>query len=240
MVLFSRFLYVSLALVVLPSAVAIYWFIYKWQVCSRYFCCSPAVLSSNMLIRNQMHQIGIIHTPQIAMSSCCHNIHSKITNIHTPFILLADRISPRVKIVPAVHNPSISWISSSIGTSAVLYFSPLFSLYVLTWDCPKKAIYFNIQFAWKIKMSFHTLPGYRHAREQKYFTSLRTAVPIELIGTPSWIKNGNDYLLSTCGIFMMIHTHQKLIYFANLQIDNHKKQPSECTNLHSILLTFLF
>ena len=163
------------------------------------------------------------------------------TNMHTPFILLADRIFRWVKTIPAVHNPSINWISSSIGTSAVLYFSPLFSLYVLTWDCPKKCpIYFNIQFAWKIKMGFHTLPGYRHTREQKYFTSLRTAVPIELIGTPSWIKNGNDYLLSTCGIFMMIHSLQKLIYFANLQIDNHKKQPSECTNLHSILLTFLF
>lgn len=143
MVLFSRFLYVSLALVVLPSAVAIYWFIYKWQVCRRYFCSFPAVLS-NMLIRNQMHQIGITHTPQIAMSSCCHNIHSKITNMHTPFILLADRISRRVKIIPAVHNPSINWISSSIGTSAVLYFSPLFSLYVLTWDCPKNAIYILI------------------------------------------------------------------------------------------------
>ena len=122
------------------------------------------------------------------------------------------------------HNPSINWISSIIGTSTVMYFSPLFSLYVLAWDCPKKnAIYFNIQFAWKIKMGFHTLPKYRHTREQKYFTSLRTAVPAELIGTLSWIKNGNDYLLSACGIFMMIHTLQKLIYFANQQIDKHNK-----------------
>ena len=89
-----------------------------------------------------------------------------------------------------------------------MYFSPLFSLYVLAWDCPKKnAIYFNIQFAWKIKMGFHTLPKYRHTREQKYFTSLRTAVPAELIGTLSWIKNGNDYLLSAPG-----HTDFTIFY----------------------------
>ena len=91
-----------------------------------------------------MHQMGITHTPQISMLYCCHNIHLKITNIHTTFILLADRISRRVKIIPAVHNPSISWISSSIGTSAVMYFSPLFSLYVLTWDCPQKMLYILI------------------------------------------------------------------------------------------------
>lgn len=71
----------------------------------------------------------------------------------------------------------------------VMYFSPLFSLYVLTWDCPKKnAIYLNIQFAWKIKMVFHTLPRYHHARALKHFISLKNVVTVELIGTLSRIK----------------------------------------------------
>ena len=159
------------------------------------------------------------------MPSRCYTAHSRIADIHTHLFFWTGRVTCCEKIMPTVHNPSISWISSSIRTSTVMYFSPSDSLYVLKQDCQKMSYILISSLDEKLKWTSHPLLEGCPVLTLQESIKFNTVISAQLIVSLSWIGNGNTCLHPLC---------------RKTNISLHKKQPSEYANPHSILLTFLF